>query len=234
MAKKNAKQKADAKSRSRQKKTNVRGQSEVFRIVEEEIIVKTSRGIEVVCLGIAAMISEQKEMIHASFDWPDIPTRIMEDAAGVQIEEPLNRDYVEKYGTPEQKQVWAEYEAELASTTVEFNQVYNEKFTMLLAFKGICLKDPALIDQWREEHEQMGFVIPESPIDQAVYWFTTEIIGKADEDMYAISLGVYRASGAEEGPLDELEASFRANVGASDEGDEPGDDPEGAESQESG
>jgi len=188
------------------------------------VVVTTSRGVEIECLPIADAIEAQEENARAGIEWPEVPTRTITDVAGSEMVKPLTEEYVEKSGqaTEEQVEAWDEYRIALAGAEATFRERFNEGRVRLIAAKGVRW-DAKLEETWIEEAEWMGMAVPEDPRERKLYFFRFEVMGNIG-DLYTILFGIYRASGYDEEVLDEMEASFRTDMGQPDEEPDAGGD----------
>lgn len=201
--------------------------------MSDEITVTTSRGIEVECLPIAAMLEEFEENIRASIDWPDVPTYTVHYAGGETIEKPHDATSIEdSQTTDEEKQAWADYLLNKQAADAQFAEKRANGYMRLLSVDGIKVLNEQ--DDWQQRHEFYGMTVPDDPLERTVHYFRTEVIGSQD-DIYLIMLGVYRASGYDEEVLSQVEASFRASLGQDKQagtGDDAGDSAEDTSTEE--
>lgn len=202
------------------------------------IVVTTSRGVEVECLPVGIELESQEANIRESVDWPEKPTRVMTDVGGSEVDIELSRDYVESdRATEEQKAAWDAYWEDLARAEAEFQGKLNEAQPRLIAYKGVRLADPSLADKWAEDHEWLGMEVPQDERERSLHFLRTEILGDPVEDMTAIMVGIYRASGFDEEVLAEFEANFRPQMGRPGRaaaGDDTGDPAAAGATQEAG
>jgi hypothetical protein len=56
--------------------------------------------------------------------------------------------------------------------------------------------------------------VPDSAPERALHFLMTEIMGNLEDDLAAIMVGIYAASGADMELLGQAEATFRAEMGA--------------------
>ncbi len=202
------------------------------------VTVTTSRGVVVECLPVGIELESQEANIRESVDWPEKPTRVMTDVADSEIEIELSQDYVgSDRATEEQKAAWSAYWEDLARAEAEFQGKLNEAQPRLIAYKGVRLADPSLAEKWAEDHRWLGMEVPEDERERSLHFLRTEILGDPVEDMTAIMVGIYRASGFDEEVLAEFEANFRPQMGRPGRaaaGDDTGDPAAAGTPQEAG
>ena len=181
----------------------------------DKVIVETSRGVHVECHAIIAEIEAQEENIRAQFEWPDVPQRDISHTvppdAGPEWPRTtgLTQAHVDgDFSTDEEKAVWTEYTDEHASVNAEFSAKLNDARLRLLVLRGVTLIDAKPEEEWIQEHEWLGMVVPENPLDRRLHYFRTEVLG-TPMDVFAITKGIYRAGGMDAEVLDRFEDSFR-------------------------
>lgn len=180
----------------------------------DAVLITTSRGVQLECMPIAAEIEQQETNIRDSIDWPDVPRRSIEDVAGSTMKVELTQDYVDsEHATGEERAAWEQYRADLIGPNAEFTQRLNLARPRLIALRGVRLVDPSLMDDWSQDHTWLGMRVPDDPRERAYHFFMTEILGNLEEDMTAVMVGIYRASGYDSEVLDQVEASFRSALG---------------------
>lgn len=180
----------------------------------ERVLITTSRGVELECMPIAAEIEQQENNIRNSIDWPEVPTRTIEDVAGSTMKVELTQDYVDsEYATNEERAAWEQYRADMIAPASEFEQRINIARLRLIALRGVQVVNGSLNDGWVKDHEWMGMSVPDDPRERAYHFFMTEVIGNLSDDMADVMVGIYRASGYDSEVLDKVEASFRAALG---------------------
>jgi hypothetical protein len=178
-------------------------------------IITTSRGVKIECQGIAAALETQESNIRESINWPDKPGHTITDVAGSTMETPLSQAYIDSgHATNEEKDAWAEYLVKLAEAEAEFKVKLDRPRMLLIAYKGIRVVDGDLEKKWAEEHPLMGMTLPDSAPERALHFLMTEIMGDLGDDLAAIMVGIYAASGADPELLGQAEATFRAEMGA--------------------
>lgn len=186
---------------------------------ENRVIVTTSRGVQVECLPIAEMFDAQEESLRASIEWPEKPVHVIVDVAGSEIEQALTQEWIDnEQASDEEVEAWEEYLAAQAVAQAEYDEKRTPALARLLAYKGVRLVDESLTDKWAEDHQWMGFDVPDDPRERLLHFLRTEILGNAGDDMIEIMLGIYRASGADPDLMKEAEVFFRSKVGGA-EGD---------------
>ena len=182
--------------------------------ISDRVLITTSRGVEIECMPIAAEIEQQETNIRESIDWPEKPTRTIEDVAGSTMTVELTQDYVDsEYVTEEEKGAWDQYQIDMEEPSAEFSERINLARPRLIALRGIRLADASIEKEWTKDHEWMGMNVPEDTRDRAHHFFMTEILGNLEDDMAAIMVGIYRASGYDSEVLDKVEQSFRSAMG---------------------
>lgn len=196
----------------------------------DRVFITTSRGVALECMPIAAEIEQQEHNIRQAIDWPDVPTRSIEDVAGSTMTVELTQEYVDsEHATDEQREAWGQYLADLAGPTADFTTRLNTARPRLIALRGIRIMDETLIDVWAKDHEWLGMSVPDDPRERAYHFFMTEMLGNLEDDMTAIMVGIYRASGYDSEVLDQVERSFRAALGKSRPDADTGDTGQEAE-----
>ena len=201
---------------------------------ENRVIVTTSRGVDVECLPVAEMFDAQEESLRAGVEWPEKPVHVITDVAGSQIEQALTQEWVGSgQASDEETEAWEEYLVAQTRAQAEYEGKRDEALPRLLAYKGIRLVNESLTEKWTEDHEWMGFTVPDDPRERMLHFLRTEILGNAGNDMIEIMLGIYRASGADPDLMREAEIFFRSQVGraAGDAAEGSAGDAEVAESE---
>jgi hypothetical protein len=194
-------------------------------VEENKVVVTTSRGVQVECLPVAEMFDAQEESLRASVEWPAKPAHTITDVAGSEIEQALTQKWVDSgQASDEEVEAWDEYLVAQAQAQAEYEGKRDEALPRLLAYKGVRLVDESLTEKWTEDHQWMGFTVPDDPRERMLHFLRTEILGNAGNDMVEIMLGIYRASGADPDLMKEAEVFFRGKVGGA-----AGDAAEGSE-----
>jgi len=178
-----------------------------------KIVVTTSRGHRVECLPISTLIDQ----VRAQYEdrMPDAPTYTITDAGGSTVEVPHTAETIADDATSaEEKQAWGEYQAQVAEIEAEMN----ERTLRAVAVKGIRVLTMPPEEEWVEEHEFMGLVVPEKAHERLYHYIRTDVLGTA-QDGVDIMAGIYRASGVDEEVLARIEGSFRPEVGRSEGAD---------------
>jgi hypothetical protein len=200
-----------------------RKKQQVEQTVPDRVLIVTSRGVELECSPIAAEIEQQENNIRDSIDWPAVPTRTIEDVAGSTMTVELTQEYVDsEHSTDGEKEAWTQYRADLVGPNAEFTERLDLARPRLIALRGVKLVEPSLMDEWTRDHEWMGMSVPEDAREKAYHFFMTEILGSLGDDMSAIMVGIYRASGYDSEVLDKVEQSFRAAMGKAGADGHPG------------
>ena len=185
------------------------------------VFITTSRGVEVECLPIADTIDAQEENARGSIEWPEVPTRTITDIAGSKMVEPLTEAYIETgHATHEEIGAWTDYQVAQAEAEATFQTRFRDGRVRLIAAKGVQW-DASLEKDWTEAAEWIGMVVPEDPRDRKLHFLRFEVLGNIG-DLYTILFGIYHASGYDEEVLDEMEATFRSEMGQQDEGPDAG------------
>lgn len=175
--------------------------------LEGRVIITTSRGHQVECQPIAAMIDE----LQATYGdkMPSPPEHILTDVAGVSVSIPYTEEAIKQSSVPEgDKAAWEKYRADKAALETELN----ERRLRLIATKGIKVLDMPENDDWVEEHKWLGYDVPDNPPQRLYHYVKTEVLG-TQEDGLKVTAGIYRASGIDAGVLKQIEDSFRASMG---------------------
>lgn len=168
------------------------------------VLVTTSRGVEVECLPIINLL----DSVEASVEYPDPPTYVATDASGVEIERPHNEESIEdERTTDEEKAQWAQY----LEACAEADQRKNMLRLRVMAARGIRLADESLWERWAAEERAWGIRVPEDESELRFHLFVNEVVGNPT-DTYLLTMGIYRAGGADEEVLDAIEKSFRSPV----------------------
>jgi len=199
--------------------------------ISDKVLIITSRGVELECMPIAAEIEQQENNIRASIDWPEVPTRTIEDVAGSTMTIELTQDYVDsEHAGDEEKAAWEQYRADLEEPVAEFSQRLNIARLRLISLRGVRLVNGS-DDEWVKDHEWMGMSVPEDPRERAYHFFMTEVIGNLEDDMVSVMVGIYQASGYDSEVLNQVEQSFRSamgKAGADGNSGDPGPEAEAA------
>jgi hypothetical protein len=186
----------------------------VKRAKEEGVYRTTTTGVTVRCLPIATMMERQEASIRGSVEWPEVPTRIITDVAGAEGVEALSEDYIakDKRATDEQKEQWAEYQAEQVRAEGEYQAKMTVGLIRLIATRGIRLPE-GIEEEWLADDEFLLIDTPEDEKERLVHWFQGRVLGDPTKDLAEIIAGCHEASGYDKEVLSRLEASFREPVG---------------------
>ena len=208
------------------------------KIVDDDkrVIVETSRGVQLECHPIITEIEAQEENIRSQYEWPEVPHRDISDTvppdAGPKWPrtEEIDQQWVDdEWATDEDKEAWAEYLKAYELVDAEFSTKMNDSRLRLIALRGVTVLDAKPEKEWVKEHEWMGMDVPEDDLERLMHFFRTEVLGTT-VDMFTITKGIYRAAGFDQEVLDELEQSFRSEVGRAGrtepeaDQEEPGED----------
>ena len=197
-----------------------------------KVIITTSRGVRLECHPIITEIEAQEENIRAQFEWPEVPHRDISHTVPPDAgpdwprTKELTQSYVDgEHVSDEDKETWTEYTEATAKVDAEYTAKLNDARLRLLVLRGVTVLDERPEAEWIEEHEWMGMVVPENPLERRLHYFRTDVLG-AMSDTLEIMKGIYRTAGVDEEVLDEFEQSFRDQMGrtirealGSDQGD---------------
>jgi len=184
---------------------------------EGRVIVTTSRGIRGECMAIGHAVAQLQESIRDDTDWPEAPTYTVKYAGGEEKNVAHDEKSIEDpKTTDEERAAWAEYLEALGAAETEFNDRFAKAQMRLFASDGFVPLNAPPEDEWIKKQEWIGYVVPEDPNERRLHYFLSEIIGNVDDDMMAIYMGIASATGADEGRLSTLEASFRSEMGESE------------------
>ncbi len=186
---------------------------------DKRVVVETSRGVQLECHPIITEIEAQEENIRAQYEWPDVPHRDISDTvppdAGPKWPRTreIDQEWIDsEWAADEDKEAWTEYQEAYALIDAEFSTKMNDARLKLIALRGVEVLGGAKEADWVREHEWMGMEVPEDPLERLMHYFRTEVLGST-VDMFTITKGIYRAAGFDQEVLDELEQSFRDQVG---------------------
>ena len=210
------------------------------KVLDEDknrVIVETSRGIQLECHPIITEIEAQEENIRAQYEWPEPPTREIDggvpaDASWSGMVEMTQEHIDTDFSTDEEKETWAEYLKAYELIDAEFSTKMNDARIKLYAVDGVTVLNAAPEKEWIRKHEFMGMVVPEDPLERLMHYFKTEVLGEPG-DFFVVAKGIYRSAGYDQEVLEELEQSFRSEVGRAgreilegDQEDTVGEEPE--------
>jgi len=203
---------------------------------DSRVIVTTSLGVHIECHPVITEMEVLEENIRAQFEWPDVPERDISNTvppdAGPEWPRSLvlTQELVDKSGTDDEKVIWAEYLAAHGAVDTEYGAKLMDGRVRLFCLRGITVLDQKPEEEWVEEHEFMGMVVPEGRLERKLHYFRTEVLGTAT-DMFVITKGIYQAAGVDKEALDEYEATFRGEMGRA-VGEAFGSDKEATEPEE--
>ena len=182
------------------------------------VVIETSRGVKLVCHPIITEMEVQDENIRAQFEWPavlerDISKTVPPDAGP---EWPrtmmLSQELVDTSGTDEEKVAWAEYLAAHQVVDNEYSAKLNDARMRLFCVRGVTILDPKPEEEWVQEHEWLGMVVPTNPLERKLHYFRTEALGTV-MDIFTITKGIYQSAGVDPEALNAYEATFRSEMG---------------------
>ena len=184
---------------------------------DKRVIVETSRGVQLECHPIITEIEAQEENIRAQYEWPEVPQHKLDvppDAGPGWIDSmDLTQEAIDgEHSTDEEKEAWAEYQEAYALVDAEFSTKMNDARLKLIALRGVTVFDTKPEKEWIKEHEWMGMDVPKDALERLMHFFRTEVLGTT-VDIFTIMAGIYRAAGVDPEVLEELEQSFRSEVG---------------------
>jgi hypothetical protein len=175
--------------------------------------------VELECHPIITEMEAQEENIRAQFEWPDVPERDISDTVPPDAgpdwprTKEMTQEHIDSdFSTEEEKETWAEYQKAYTAVDTEYTVKLTDSRLRLIVLKGATLVDAPDEDEWIKEHEWLGMVVPDDPLERLMHYFRTEVLGTT-VDMFAITKGIYRSAGFDQEVLDEYEHSFRDQVG---------------------
>lgn len=175
------------------KRSFVNSRGDVIHIlpVQYDRIVRIERGVE-------RRFRERGEAI-------DPPTYEAELPGGEKEVIAWDEVAIEKDGTPEDKEVWAIYQATLARMKAE--QV--SLTTRYVLLKGIDSEDPP--QEWIDESQYLGLDLPEDPRDLKLDYIVSEKLPTAQDVSTAIgkSITLGLLGVVDEEGLEAMEATFQ-------------------------
>jgi len=183
---------------------------------KDKVIVETSRGVRLECHPIITEIEAQEENIRAQYEWPDVPQRKIDvppDATWPGVVDQTQEHIDSEFSTDEEKETWSQYLKAYELVDAEFSTKMNDARLKLIALEGVRVIDAVPEDVWVRRHEFLGMVVPEDNLERMMHYFRTQVLG-ATADMFVITKGIYRAAGFDPEVLEELEQSFRNQVGS--------------------
>lgn len=219
------------------RKNAPRRKAEKERQKEEagRVIVTTSRGVSGECMPIGNTLQQLDENIRGSIEWPEPPTYTVTYAGGETKEIPHDAESIkDPKTTDEERAAWDEYLEKQAQAQVEYGAKSSQAQMRLIATEGFIPIDATDEDEWIQQHEWIGYVVPEDPLERQLHYFLTEVIGSVDDDMMTIYKGIYRATGIDEEVLSKLEASFRVQMEQSKGADAGAGEGDSGSKQETG
>jgi hypothetical protein len=196
-------------------------------------ITTTSRGVELECQPVGAMLDAAGDNIRKQIDWPEVPTYESTFAGG----DKETFDYTEETiqdAPDEDKQAWADYIAAQDKAEVEYNQRLMNALVRIVATDGVRVLNAPPEEEWVKRQEWQGLSVPDDPLERSLHYFLTVAIGDVETDMMGIYKGIILASGRSEEEVEQIEEFFRSGVGedtgdgdTTEEaaaGDEPGEE----------
>lgn len=193
-------------------------------------ITTTTRGIELECQAVGAMLDTAGDNIRKQIDWPEVPTYESTFAGG----DTETFDYTEesiKDAPDEDKQAWADYILAQEKAQAEYDAKFSDAMTRIVATDGVRVLNAPPEEEWVKRQEWQGLSVPEDPLERSLHYFLTVAIGNVETDMMGIYKGIVLASGRSEEEVERIEEFFRASVGNdtgdgnTGEEDQAGDEP---------
>lgn len=190
---------------------------EFYTVEDGKIIVAADNGFRVRCLPVADLLMRAGTGI---VDPPEEipPTYEVEDGAGeksrhehdaVSIADPKTGD--------EDRAAWAAYlgrKARRDAIVAENAGKRGKARARLLALEGIQVEGLPDLHAWaRERREVYGMAIEAETDEDLLIEFVGQRVIRSVETAYRINAGIFRASGMDEGTLDQIEDRFRLEMG---------------------
>lgn len=185
---------------------------------DDRVIVTTSLGVRIECHPVITEMEVLEENIRAQFEWPEVPQRDISSTvppdAGPEWPRTMemSEEYVNQHATKEEQAAWAEYLLATWAVDAEYIAKLMDGRVRLFCLHGVTVLDEKSEEEWVEEHEFMGMVVPPGRLARKLHYFRTEVLGTST-DMFVITKGIYQAAGVDKDKLDEYEATFRSEMG---------------------
>jgi hypothetical protein len=177
-------------------------------------ITKTTRGVELECQPVGALLDAAGDNIRKQIEWPDVPTYESTFAGGDTEVFEYTENTIEGSGVPdEDKKAWADYLAAQAKAEAEYNAKLMTALTRIVATDGVRVLNALQEEEWIKRQEWQGLEVPEDPLERSLHYFLTVAIGNVDEDMMGVYKGIILASGRSEEEVERIEEFFRSGVG---------------------
>jgi hypothetical protein len=180
-------------------------------------IATTSRGIDLECQPIGAMLDAAGDNIRDQIDWPEAPTYTATFAGG----DTETFEYTEesiKDAPDDDKEAWADYILAQDKAQAEYDAKFGNTTTRIIATDGVRVLNAPPEDEWMRRQQWQGLDIPDDPLERSLHYFLTVAIGDIETDMMQIYKGIILASGRSQEEVEKIEEFFRGEVG-NDAGD---------------
>lgn len=183
-----------------QQSNNGHSKNEEGRYSTPDIFI-TSKGVQVRLIGLNPA---RLQRLQTAGKAPQKPFREIPNDLGSSQKEELS---VTDLQNEEERLQWAEYQAALALIEEKRNDN-----VMKYVFTDGFEVDASDMEEWkRQETEEYGLELPESPVQLRMDYINAKVIGNAD-DLADIMAGVMERTGVPAEMLDEVKNSFRRTV----------------------
>lgn len=164
-------------------------------------VYTTSKGATVRFIGLNP---QRLGKLQTAGKEPEVPYREYETDFGDKQKEPLSENDLQN---DEERTKWAEYIAKrdaLKNKRDEniFKYVFND---------GFAVNEDEIEDWKRQEEEEWGLELSNSPIQLRIDFINAKVVGNA-QDLAEIMAGVLERTGVPAESLDEVRNSFRSNL----------------------